>query len=83
LQVGTSVGRGSATATPAGVSLSLTNGTPVARGAAIVQAVGVVINLVSGLISFPRTDESPNLPTFLVESVSKLRKTFRKSFRKK
>lgn len=83
LQVGTSVGRGSATASPTGVSLSLTNGTPVSRGAAIVQAVGVAISLVSGLISFPRTDESPNLPTFLAESVSKLRKTFRKSFRKK
>ena len=83
LQVGTSVGRGSATASPAGVSLSLTNGTPVSSGAAIVQAVGVAISLVSGLISFHRTDESPNLPTFLVESVSKLRKTFRKSFRKK
>lgn len=83
LQVGTSVGRGSARASPTGVSLSLTNGTPVSRGAAIVQAVGVAISLVSGLISFPRTDESPNLPTFLAESVSKLRKTFRKSFRKK
>lgn len=83
LQVGTSVGRGSATASPTGVSLSLTNGTPTARGAAIVQAIGVAISLVSGLISFPRTGDSPNLPTFLVESVSKLRKTFRKSFRKK
>ena len=83
LQVGTSVGRGSARASPTGVSLSLTNGTPVSRGAAIVQVVGVAISLVSGLISFHRTDESPNLPTFLAESVSKLRKTFRKSFRKK
>lgn len=83
LQIGTSVGTGSASVSPSGVSVSLTNGTPVARGSAVVQAVGVVLSLVSGFISFPRTGESPNLPTFLVESVSKFRIAFRKSFRKK